>query len=105
MTPQMASASRASARDTLRVLPSADTETVLRGRRLCGGTHRPPGVSMTVPSPTAHVEEMLSAAGINEYNVALRQFDTERIYVVSVPEDRLNAATQLARELESRLAG
>lgn len=56
-------------------------------------------------SPTAHVEEILAAAGINEHAVSMRQFDTERIYVVSVPSTRLVEATEIARDVERQLAG
>jgi hypothetical protein len=55
-------------------------------------------------SATAHVEKMLDAVGIVRSHVAVRQFDTERIYVVSVPSDRLIDATEHARDLERQLA-
>lgn len=59
---------------------------------------------MPDPSNVEHVENLLITAGILGSEIVMRQFDTERIYVVSVPPEHLVNASAYAREMERRLA-
>ncbi len=57
------------------------------------------------PSGTALVNQRLKEADIDNAHVVVRQFDSERIYLISVPEHHLPRAVEVGQSLEIELAG
>src|ERR1044071_2161656 len=57
------------------------------------------------PSGVSLVKQRMDEAQIFNVDIVARQFDTEYIYLISVPEQHLNRAIALGPALESELAG
>src|SRR5690348_8973621 len=56
------------------------------------------------PSGVTLINQRLGEADIDNAEVAVRQFDGERIYLISVPEQHLERAITVGQSLEIELA-